>query len=199
MLARPTSLRRKKQSGEECGDSWERLQAADLTGDQPAAQNTMGAEVSGSLRRTPSRPPRSALGLDGVGAPRQAPAASPEPRVRWRASVHARNCVIASLMRKHELRPDFFALTKAENLQRAFAGGGKGLARAAARPALAITRGSAAKTARASARRAEPNQLPCSLPRHVQQPLGSRRLSRLSCPRKSGALTISSAIERRRT
>ena len=79
MLARPTSLRRKKQSGEECGDSWERLQAADLTGDQPAAQNTMGAEVSGSLRRTPSRPPRSALGLDGVGAPRQAPAASLEP------------------------------------------------------------------------------------------------------------------------
>ena len=63
MLARPTSLRRKKQSGEECGDSWERLQAADLSGDQPAAQNTMGAEVSGSLRRTPSRPPRSALGL----------------------------------------------------------------------------------------------------------------------------------------
>ena len=60
---------------EECGDSWERLQVADLTGNQPAAQNTMGAEVSGSLRRTPSRPPRSALGLDGVGAPRQAPAA----------------------------------------------------------------------------------------------------------------------------
>ena len=78
MLARPTSLRRKKQSGEECGDSWERLQAADLTGDQPAAQNTMGAEVSGSLRRTPSRPPRSALGLDGVGAPRQG--ACGEPR-----------------------------------------------------------------------------------------------------------------------
>ena len=73
MLARPTSLRRKKQSGEECGDSWERLQAADLTGDQPAAQNTMGAEVSGSLRRTPSRPSRSALDLDGVGAPRQQP------------------------------------------------------------------------------------------------------------------------------
>ena len=52
-----------------------------------------------------------------------------------------------------------------------------------------------AKTAR---ERAQPNQL-CSLPRHVQQPLESRRLSRLSCPRKSGALTISSAIERRRT
>ena len=32
----------------------------------PAAQITMEAEVSGSLRRTPSRPPRSALGLDGV-------------------------------------------------------------------------------------------------------------------------------------
>ena len=92
MLARPTSLRRKKQSGEECGDSWERLQAADLTGDQPAAQNTMGAEVSGSLRRTPSRPPRSALGLDGVGAPRQAPAARPRGSSQgWGASVHARN------------------------------------------------------------------------------------------------------------
>ena len=32
----------------------------------PEAQITMEAEVSGSLRRTPSRPPRSALGLDGV-------------------------------------------------------------------------------------------------------------------------------------
>jgi hypothetical protein len=31
----------------------------------------------------------------------------------------------------------FGTLSKAENLQRAFAGGGKGLARAAARPALA--------------------------------------------------------------
>ena len=63
MLARPTSLRRKKQSDEECGEEWERLQAADLTDDQPAAQNTMGAEVSGSLGRTPSRP--AAPGLAG--------------------------------------------------------------------------------------------------------------------------------------
>ena len=55
------------------------MNAADLAGDKPAAQITMVAEVSGSLRRTPSRPPRSALGLDGVGAPRQAPAASLEP------------------------------------------------------------------------------------------------------------------------
>ena len=137
MLARPTSLRRKKQSGEECGDSWERLQAADLTGDQPAAQNTMGAEVSGSLRRTPSRPPRSALGLDGVGAPRQAPAARP------RASSQGR----VRRFTRETCRPDevassgqiFGTLSKAENLQRAFAGGGKGLARAAARPALAKT------------------------------------------------------------
>ena len=57
----------------------------------------------------------------------------------WGASVHARNL--------RDCRPDqvassgqiFETLTKAENLQRAFAGGGKGLARAAARPALAIT------------------------------------------------------------
>ena len=90
--------RRKKQSGEECGDSWERLQAGDLTGDQPAAQNTLGAEVSGSLRRTPSRPPRSALGLDGVGAPRQAPAARPEPRVRVRRFTRE-TCVIAGPIR----------------------------------------------------------------------------------------------------
>ena len=130
--------RRKKQSGEECGDSWERLQAGDLTGDQPAAQNTLGAEVSGSLRRTPSRPPRSALGLDGVGAPRQAPAARP------RASSQSGGCV-GSRANLRDCRPDqaassgriFDTLTKAENLQRAFAGGGKGLARGAARPALA--------------------------------------------------------------
>ena len=100
MLARPTSLRRKKQSGEECGDSWERLQAADLTGDQPAAQNTMGAEVSGSLRRTPSRPPRSALGLDGVGAPRQAPAARPRASSQGGVRRFTREtCVIAGPMR----------------------------------------------------------------------------------------------------
>ena len=49
---------------------------------KPAAQDTMGAEVSGSLRRTPSRSPRSALGLDGVGAPRLAPAARLVSRVR---------------------------------------------------------------------------------------------------------------------
>ena len=42
---------------------------------KPAAQITMEAEVSDSLRQTPSRPPRSALGLDGVGAPRPRPAA----------------------------------------------------------------------------------------------------------------------------
>ena len=42
------------------------------------------------------------------------------------------------LPRPRDLSPDG-ALTKAENLQRAFAGGGKGLARAAARPALAKT------------------------------------------------------------
>ena len=92
------------------------------------------AEASGFYNRAP---PRSALGLDGVGAPRQAPAARPEPRVRG-ASVHARNL--------RDCRPDqvassgqiFDTLTKAENLQAAFAGGGKGLARAAARPALAI-------------------------------------------------------------
>jgi hypothetical protein len=52
--------------------------------DKPAAQITIHGggglvEVSGSLRRTPSRPPRSALGPDGVGAPRPAPAASLEP------------------------------------------------------------------------------------------------------------------------
>ena len=113
MLARPTSLRRKKQSGEECGDSWERLQAADLTGDQPAAQNTMGAEVSGSLRRTPSRPPRSALGLDGVGAPRLAPAARLASRVSARLAARpkladcvALNCNLAPKA-CGELRPDF--------------------------------------------------------------------------------------------
>ena len=105
MLARPTSLRRKKQSGEECGDSWERLQAADLTGDQPAAQNTMGAEVSGSLRRTPSRPPRSALGLDGVGAPRQAPAARTSSQGGVRRFTRE-TCVIAGPIGR-ELRPDF--------------------------------------------------------------------------------------------
>jgi hypothetical protein len=80
-------VRRKKQRGEECGDLPERLEAADLTG--PAAQNTMGAEVSGTLRRTPSRPSAERGGLDGVGAPRLAPAANlSEPfrasRVRWR-------------------------------------------------------------------------------------------------------------------
>ena len=80
------------------------------------------------------RAPRSASMAWALRA--RAPAASPEPRVRWRASVHARNCVIASLMRKHELRPDFFALSKPETLQRGFAGGGKGLARAAARLAI---------------------------------------------------------------
>ena len=125
MLARPTSLRRKKQSGEECGDSWERLQAADLTGDQPAAQNTMGAEVSGSLRRTPSRPPRSALGLDGVGAPRQAPAGEAPSLesgvrrftretcviagpIRWRAQVrffrHSRKLKTSSVPSRAEVR-----------------------------------------------------------------------------------------------
>ena len=107
VLARPTSRRRKKQCGEECGDSWERLQAADLTGDQPAAQNTMGAEVSGSLRRTPSRPPRSALGLDGVGAPRQAPAARPRASSQLACVGSRANCVIASLMRKRELSQIF--------------------------------------------------------------------------------------------
>ena len=135
MLARPTSLRRKKQSGEECGDSWERLQAADLTGDQPAAQNTMGAEVSGSLRRTPSRPPRSALGLDGVGAPRLAPAARLVSRaVSAGGRSNLRDCVVPiAISRRKEAASSgqiFDTLTKAENLQGAFAGGGKGLARA---------------------------------------------------------------------
>lgn len=137
MLARPTSLRRKKQSGEECGDSWERLQAADLTGDQPAAQNTMGAEVSGSLRRTPSRPPRSALGLDGVGAPRQAPAARPRASSQGGVRRFTREtCVIAPPIRSRAQARFFWVF---ENLQPAFAGGGKGLARGGARPALAKT------------------------------------------------------------
>ena len=107
-----------------------------------------------SLRRkTPwGRRSRAASGgrHRGLRAPRSASMAwalrarrlrrGPEPRVRWGASVHARNL--------RDCRPDqvassgqiFGTLSKAENLQRAFAGGGKGLARAAARPALAKTR-----------------------------------------------------------
>ena len=39
------------------------MRQTSLTGDKACGANiTMGAEVSGSLRRTPSRPPRSALG-----------------------------------------------------------------------------------------------------------------------------------------
>jgi len=103
----------------------------------------MGAEVSGSLRRTPSRPPRSALGLDGVGTPRLAPAARLASRVRQNATrpkladCVAPNCNLAP-KGGGELRPDFFGFSEAENLQGGFAGEGKGLARRAARPALAI-------------------------------------------------------------
>ena len=102
----------------------------------------MGAEVSGSLRRTPSRPPRSALGLDGVGAPRLAPAARLVSRaVSVGGRSNLRDCVVPiAISRRKEAASSgqiFGTLSKAENLQRAFAGGGKGLARAAARPALA--------------------------------------------------------------
>ena len=55
----------------------------------------------------------------------------------WRASVHARNFVIAHPDQVASSGQIFETLTKAENLQAAFAGGGKGLARGAARPALA--------------------------------------------------------------
>ena len=41
-----------------------------------AAQITMGAEVSGSLRRTPSRPSAERGGLDGVALRPLVPAAS---------------------------------------------------------------------------------------------------------------------------
>ena len=95
----------------------------------------MGAEVSGSLRRTPSRPPRSALGLDGVGAPRLAPAARLVSRaVSAGGRSNLRDCVVPiAISRRKEAASSgqiFDTLTKAENLQRAFAGGGKGLARA---------------------------------------------------------------------
>jgi len=66
----------------ECG----RPRRADLAGDKPGAQITMEAEVSGSLRRTQSRPPRSALGLDGVGAPRQAPVRRASNPIRFQAA-----------------------------------------------------------------------------------------------------------------
>ena len=120
----------------------------------------MGALASGGPHRRPAcgakhhgggglgQPPADAIEASALRARprwrgRSAPGAcgeAPSLESGSRASVHARNL--------RDCRPDqvassgqiFGTLSKAENLQRAFAGGGKGLARAAARPALAITR-----------------------------------------------------------
>eukprot|EP00964_Phaeocystis_antarctica_P028757 scaffold16220_cov34-Phaeocystis_antarctica.AAC.2 len=66
----------------------------------------MEAEVLGSLRRTPSRPPRSALGLDGVAlrAWRLRRASNP---VRFRAaSLHDSGDSVARLGDDRQIGPD---------------------------------------------------------------------------------------------
>ena len=151
----------------------------------------MGALASGRPHRRPACGAKH-HGGGGLGQPPadaiEASALRARPRWRGRSAPgacgealslesevggvgsHARNL--------RDCRPDqvassgqiFGILSKAENLQRAFAGGGKGLARAAARPALAINTAPRLQPATTLQRFVEAAEPPCSPPSSSSPP-----------------------------